>query len=143
MADGGPKLAVAALWLAAAVSAIAPTALAADSSETVDVVAGKPLEFSYTLRPRQVLTGTVTFIVHNAGLLPHDFAMRGRESGLVAPGATVVFTVRFPTPGVYEYVSMIRGQQAAGMTGELTVLPRPLASKVRSVDRRLESWGCC
>jgi plastocyanin len=124
MADRRSKLAFAVLCLATAVPVIVPTALAGDSHETVDVLAGKPFEFSFTLSTQHVLTGMVTFVIHNVGHLPHDFSMRGHTSTTVAPGATGSFTLRIPEPGVYEYISAIPGQRAAGMTGELTVLPR-------------------
>jgi uncharacterized cupredoxin-like copper-binding protein len=122
MVDGRPRLALAALWLVAAI-VVAPTALAGNSRETVHVIAGKPFEFSFTLSAHHVLTGRVTFVIHNAGRLPHDFSIRGHTSRPVVPGATGSLTLRIE-PGVYDYISMIPGQRSAGMAGELTVLPR-------------------
>lgn len=127
MTDVRPRLPLAALWLVAAM-VVAPTALASNSHETVDVLAGKPFEFSFTLSTQHVLTGKVTFVIHNVGRLPHDFSIRGHTSRSVAPGATGSLSLRIAKPGVYEYISSIPGQQAAGMTGELAVLPRPTGS---------------
>jgi uncharacterized cupredoxin-like copper-binding protein len=135
MPEGRPRLTLAAFWLVAAL-VVAPTALAGKSHETVDVLAGKPFEFSFTLSADHVLAGRVTFVIHNAGRLPHDFSIRGHTSRPVAPGATGRLTLRMQEPGVYDYISMIPGQRAAGMAGELTVLPRPSGRSVSEVPRR-------
>jgi hypothetical protein len=111
-----------ALALAAALAA-AGTAGAA-RIETVWVVEGKPLEFSITLSPGLVRTGTVLFLIRNEGRIPHDLAARGKVSRRLAPGASCRLAVRFPVRGVYTLRSDILGQAEAGMTTYVTVVGR-------------------
>jgi uncharacterized cupredoxin-like copper-binding protein len=93
--------------------------------QTVRVIAGRPLEFAFSLSTRHASTGWVTFRVTNAGHIPHDFAIRGRQTRLIGPGKSVTLTVRFAVPGVYSYTCTVAGHVAAGMIGLLTVTENP------------------
>jgi hypothetical protein len=111
----------------------------APPSTLVTVTAGKaPDEFHFTLSRQSVPEGVVTFDVSNSGALPHDFEVcRTPGDGLAlgcfgsgtptlvgAGGGSPRFarlTVRFRSPGTYEYLSTIPGQAAAGMHGLITV----------------------
>src|SRR5258708_22993814 len=55
---------------------------------TVTVTAGKPSEFRFTLLPKKVKHGIVTFKVTNKGGLPHDFKIAGHKTKLLTPGQT-------------------------------------------------------
>jgi uncharacterized cupredoxin-like copper-binding protein len=114
---GAASLAVAAPGPATALAAH-PGALAA---QTVRVVAGQPLEFAFSLSTDRVHTGAVTFLVENAGRIPHDFAIRGRSTPPIPPGGRARVTVAFAEPGVYEYVCTVIGHAMAGMEGDLVV----------------------
>jgi uncharacterized cupredoxin-like copper-binding protein len=109
-----------------AVTAPGPaTALAAHpgarAGQTVLVVAGRPLEFAFSLSTDRVHTGAVTFLVENDGRIPHDFAIRGRSTPSIPPGGRARVTVAFAEPGVYEYVCTVPGHAMAGMEGDLVV----------------------
>ena len=111
------------LGLAAAAGALAAAGTASAARiETVHVIEGKPLEFSISLSPAIVRTGTVLFLIRNEGLIPHDLAARGKVSRRMAPGASCRLVVRFPERGVYTLRSDILGQAVAGMTTYFTVL---------------------
>jgi uncharacterized cupredoxin-like copper-binding protein len=109
-----------------AVTAPGPaTALAAHpgarADQTVLVVAGRPLEFAFSLSTDRVHTGAVMFLVENDGRIPHDFAIRGRSTPSIPPGGRARVTVAFAEPGVYEYVCTVPGHAMAGMDGDLVV----------------------
>ena len=109
------------------------------AGNVVNVTAGKPSEFSYSLSTQSVSQGVVTFRITNAGLIPHDFEIcavpgdgtatscvgsatriiDGQGAMMVPDAATL--TVTFTAPGTYEYLCTIPGHAAAGMTGLLTV----------------------
>ena len=100
---------------------------------TVTVTAGKPSEFGFTLSPKAVKHGTVTFKVTNSGILPHDFkvcssnkggtanACAGKGTTSITPGTTKTLTVTFTKAGSYEYLCTVSGHAAAGMKGLLKV----------------------
>jgi uncharacterized cupredoxin-like copper-binding protein len=100
---------------------------------TVTVTAGKPSEFGFTLSPKKVAHGTVTFKVTNSGILPHDFkicasnkggtanACTGKKTATISPGSTKTLTVTLAKAGTYEYLCTVSGHAAAGMKGLLKV----------------------
>ena len=114
--------------LAAAGTLAAGGAASAARVERVHVVEGRPFEFSISLSPGFVRTGTVLFLIRNEGRIPHDVAARGKVSSRTAPGASSRLEVRFPVKGVYALRSDILGQAEAGMTTYLTVLGPRLVS---------------
>jgi uncharacterized cupredoxin-like copper-binding protein len=104
--------------------------------QTVVVVAGRPLEFGFALSTDDVRTGTVRFVVRNAGLVPHDFAIRGRITRVISPGRRSTLDVRFVVPGSYSYISTLPGQVSAGMAGVLVVTGPHLGAAVRGHEER-------
>jgi glucose/arabinose dehydrogenase len=83
-------------------------------------------DFSFTLSRRTVPAGRVRFTVVNQGVFPHDFAIAGRKTPLLAHGKTAVLTVVFHRSGRFVYSCTVPGHAAAGMKGVLTVA-RPRA----------------
>ena len=95
--------------------------------ERVEVVAGKPLEFSFVLSTRRLRTGWVTFLVTNEGRIAHNFAIDARATRLIEPGGSASLTVDLRRPGTYNYRCTVPGHSSAGMTGYLTVAGPRLA----------------
>jgi uncharacterized cupredoxin-like copper-binding protein len=127
-----PLLLVAAMLVLVAV----PVAQARTSraASTVTVTAGKPSEFKFTLLPKSVLHGTVTFKITDKGNLPHDFKVcsaaaktaaaltcAGHGTALISPGSSATLKVTFKKAGTYEYLCTVTGHAAAGMKGLLKV----------------------
>jgi uncharacterized cupredoxin-like copper-binding protein len=111
--------AVSAGALAAAVPASAHVQAKAASSH-VTVIAGKPSEFKFTVSPKSVKAGTVTFKIQNKGKLAHDFSIAHKKSPMVQPGKTATLTVNLKK-GSYAYKCTVAGHAAAGMKGTLKV----------------------
>jgi plastocyanin len=79
------------------------------------------VEYSFTLTPKTVRRGTVTFVVVNLGQRSHDFKIAGRRTPMIAPGATAKLSVTFAKPGSYAYYCTVAGHAVAGMKGVLKV----------------------
>jgi uncharacterized cupredoxin-like copper-binding protein len=88
---------------------------------SVKVTAGKPSEFSFTVSPKSVPHGTVTFTVTNGGAIPHDFSIAGKKTAQLAAGKSAKLTVTFSKAGNYPYLCTVPGHAAAGMKGTLKV----------------------
>jgi uncharacterized cupredoxin-like copper-binding protein len=118
------------LAIFAAVPAIAG---ATTKGTTVNVSITSVKEFSFTLSPKSVKHGSVTFKITNKGNLPHDFKLcssnkggtadtcAGKVTPMINPTATGTLTVNITKPGKYEYMCTVSGHAAAGMNGILTV----------------------
>ena len=91
------------------------------SDATIDVSAQ---ELSFSLDGSQLKAGTVTFVVRNNGVMPHDFAIRGNgvneKTRLLQSGESVTLTVNLE-PGSYTYECTMPGHAQGGMTGTFTV----------------------
>ena len=102
----------------------------------VNVTAGKPSEFRFSVLPKVLPHGVVLFKISNSatGSLPHDFKICsspkgsltknvciGKSSTTISPGAKSTLTFTFKTKGTYEYLCTIPGHAAAGMKGLLKV----------------------
>jgi uncharacterized cupredoxin-like copper-binding protein len=87
----------------------------------VTVTAGKPSEFRFTLLPKKVKHGIVTFKVTNKALLPHDFKIAGHKTKLLSPGQSQTLKITFKKAGKFPYLCTVTGHAAAGMKGTLTV----------------------
>ncbi len=123
--------AVSALMLAWALPAMAHTSKA--TGTVVNVVAGKPSEFKFTLSAKSVKHGTVTFKLTDKGALPHTFYVcssskggsantcPGKGTASISPGGSATLTVTFAKAGSYEYLCTVPGHAAAGMKGDLKV----------------------
>src|SRR5579864_2802620 len=92
----------------------------AAKATVVKVTEGKPSEFHFTLSTNKVKHGTVTFTITNSGVLPHNFKINGKTTGLLSPGGTQKLTVTFAKAGKYPYLCTVTGHAAAGMKGTLT-----------------------
>jgi plastocyanin len=109
-----------------------PTA-EARTAATVTVTAGKPSEFGFKLSTKTVAHGAVTFIVTNAGAIPHTFKVcskptktaantcTGKTTPQIATGGKATLKYTFPAAGTYEYVCTLPGHAAGGMKGLLKV----------------------
>ena len=87
----------------------------------MNVTAGKPSEFHFTLSKKTVAKGTVNFLVINKGALPHDFKIFGHKTKLLSPGQAQTLKVTFLKAGKYPYLCTVTGHAAAGMKGTFTV----------------------
>lgn len=129
-------------FVAAGIAALAgsgvllPAAVGADQkTTTVNVIAGKPSEFRFTLSTKTVPHGTVTFRLTNGGAIPHDLkicaspkgglanACTGKGTKLIvpSPSQSTTLTYTFKRKGTYEYLCTVPGHAAAGMKGDLKV----------------------
>lgn len=111
-------------------------------STIVYVTAGKPTENAFTFSTKKLPRGWVTFVVTNRGRQHHAFvvcpngglldnclassggasyAQEYDNTGALAQRQTGFFTMNFPSPGSYEYLSDLPGQAAAGAKGDLVV----------------------
>jgi uncharacterized cupredoxin-like copper-binding protein len=118
----------------AILAAVPAVAGAAAKAQTVNVSINAAKEFSFTVSPKAVKTGSVTFKITNKGNLPHDFkvcssnkggtatACAGKVTPMINPaGGTATLTVNFTKAGSYEYLCTVSGHAAAGMKGLLKV----------------------
>jgi len=117
-------------------------------STVEEVTSGEPTENAYVLSPKTVPLGWVTFVVTNRGHKQHSFevcptsglvkgggllnqclassegasyADEYDDTGPLLPGQSTFFTMRFSSPGLYEYLSDIVGQPAHGAKADLKV----------------------
>jgi uncharacterized cupredoxin-like copper-binding protein len=89
----------------------------ATRATTVNVTAGKPSEFRFTLSKKTAKHGAVTFKVTNKGTLPHDFKIAGKKTKLLSPGQSQTLKVTLKKAGKYPYLCTVTGHAAAGMKG--------------------------
>jgi uncharacterized cupredoxin-like copper-binding protein len=127
-------------FLAAGIAGLAglgllvPTAVGAvRKPTTVNVTAGKPSEFSFTLSKKAFPHGKVVFRMKNGGSIPHDLKIcaspkgghanscKGKVTKLIVPARSTTLTYTFKTKGTYEYLCTVPGHAAAGMKGDLKV----------------------
>jgi uncharacterized cupredoxin-like copper-binding protein len=107
-------LSVAGLAFAGGPAAAGPSATQAT---TVKVTAK---DFSFALSTKTVKRGQVTFVIHNASPVMHDFAIAGHRSKLIAPGQTTRLTVTLK-PGRYPFKCTVDSHADLGMKGVLRV----------------------
>jgi plastocyanin len=105
--------AVAALTLAGAAGARA----GATRAVTVHVTAK---DFSFTLSPKKVKHGRITFVIVNRGHAAHDFAIAGHTSKTIGPGKTTRLTVTLAR-GAHPYKCTVDSHAELGMKGVLHV----------------------
>jgi uncharacterized cupredoxin-like copper-binding protein len=117
------------IGLLALVAACAPLAWVLPASAqrstakvtTINVTAGKPAEFRFTLSKKTAPSGIIIFKVTNGGALPHDFKIAGRKTRLISPGQSNTLRVTIAKKGLYPYLCTVTGHAAAGMKGTLKV----------------------
>jgi len=102
-------------------AAAAGPALPAQAAGSVNVTAGKPSEFRFTVAPKTDGKGRIVFHVANKGKITHTFKIESKETKQLAPGKSATLTVTFPKAGRYPYVCTIPGHAAAGMKGVFVV----------------------
>jgi uncharacterized cupredoxin-like copper-binding protein len=114
------------LCLAGGLAAAVALAGGRAAATTITVTAGKPSEYRFTLSKTSVAAGgTVVFKVVNRGKKPHNFAIAGKKTPLLAPGQSATLTVVFHAQGKFAYSSSVAGQSAAGMKGVFSVTATP------------------
>jgi uncharacterized cupredoxin-like copper-binding protein len=106
--------------IAASLVALPATAQQSKATATVNVTAGKPSEFKFTVSAKSVKAGAVTFVVKNAGALPHDFKIGGKKTPVLQSGQSAKLTVNLKK-GNAAYLCAVSGHAAAGMKGVLKV----------------------
>jgi uncharacterized cupredoxin-like copper-binding protein len=80
-------------------------------------------EYSFTLSQNSVPQGTVTFVIKNDGIEPHNFDISGIKAGaIIGPGQTETWTVGLAAKASgYVYVCDVPFHLDRGMTGTLIV----------------------
>lgn len=80
-------------------------------------------EYSFTLSQNTVPQGTITFVIKNDGIEPHNFDISGVKAGaIIGPGQTETWTVGLATKASgYVYVCDVPFHLDRGMTGTLIV----------------------
>jgi parallel beta-helix repeat protein len=123
----------------------APTAPATLGGGVITTVLVTAREFSFTLSRRSVPVGTTRFVVTNAGVLAHDFAIAGKKTRLLKPGERATIVVRFHRASHSAYRCSVPDQAALGMRGVLVVgkpepgrsgQPSPPPPRTLYVDQR-------
>jgi heme/copper-type cytochrome/quinol oxidase subunit 2 len=92
------------------------------ASTTVAGVTVKATEVEYkiTLSTHKVHHGVVTFVVKNAGKIPHNLTIQGgKHTTNIAPGKTVKLTVTLKK-GAYTLYCSVPGHRQLGMVTKLT-----------------------
>jgi plastocyanin len=110
------RFVLAAAMLLVAAGIVLPTTIAGGAASVR--VTGK--EFRFTLSPRTVTHGTVTFRFTNRGRLRHDFKIAGKKTRIIPRGRTATLRVRLRR-GTYRYICTVPGHADAGMKGRLRV----------------------
>jgi uncharacterized cupredoxin-like copper-binding protein len=80
-------------------------------------------EYSFTLSQNTVPQGTITFVIKNDGIEPHNFDISGIKAGaIIGPGQTETWTVGLAAKASgYVYVCDVPFHIDRGMTGLLNV----------------------
>lgn len=92
------------------------------ASTTVAGVTVKATEVEYkiTLSTHKVHHGVVTFVVKNAGKIPHNLTIQGgKHTANIAPGKTVKLTVTLKK-GAHTLYCSVPGHRQLGMVTKLT-----------------------
>jgi len=78
------------------------------------------VEYKITLSTHEVHHGVVTFVVKNAGKIPHNLTVQGgKHTAYIAPGKTVELTVTLKK-GSYTLYCSVPGHRQLGMVTKLT-----------------------
>jgi len=109
-----------ALGVALAALVVAAPVAAHSSAAAATTVTVTMKEFKFTLSKTRVPHGKVTFKLVNKGKLPHDFAIAGKKSKLIAHGKTGALIVTLKA-GKFAYKCTVAGHAKLGMKGTLTV----------------------
>ena len=110
---------IAAVALVASVSAFGGPQTA--TATTVNITAGKPSEFRFTLSKKTIVKGVTTFKVANKGSISHDFKIAGKKTASIKAGKAGTLKITFKKAGKFPYLCTLPGHAAGGMKGTLTV----------------------
>jgi uncharacterized cupredoxin-like copper-binding protein len=99
-------------------STAAKTTTAAAAAQTVQVT---ETEFRIALAGYKAKGGKFTFVVKNAGKLPHDLSIKGGpKTELIQPGGTAQLTTTLK-PGKYHLYCSVPGHEQVGMKIDITL----------------------
>jgi nitrite reductase (NO-forming) len=99
----------------------AKTTTAAKPAPAPQTIQATETEFKIALAPSSLKVGPVTFVVKNAGKIPHDLAIvGGPKTPLIAPGKSATLTTTLKA-GPIELYCTVPGHKQAGMDLKLTV----------------------
>jgi plastocyanin len=113
--------------VAAGVAALAVLALSpVSSAQSAGRAATKSItvqasEFTFALSSKSAKHGKVVFVVTNTGQAMHSFAIHGKSTPVLQPGATVRLVVTFKKAGKYVYLCTVGSHAAMGMKGVFVV----------------------
>jgi plastocyanin len=116
-------IAIAAAGVAALAALMLSSVSSAQSTRPVatTTIRVKASEFTFTLSAKSVKRGTVVFVVTNAGQAMHNFAVHGKATAVLQPGATARLVVTFTKAGKYAYLCTVGNHAAMGMKGVFVV----------------------
>jgi plastocyanin len=110
--------------LALAVSLGAGARASAQESTTLKLSTASGMSLKFSTSKLKAEHGTVTIVLKNVGLMPHNIALKGHGinvKGKVVPhGKTSKVTAKVKK-GRYTFYCSVPGHEAAGMKGTLTV----------------------
>lgn len=81
-------------------------------------------EFAISMVPAIVPPGNVTFRVHNAGMMAHDFALpdKNQRTASINAGESAILVVDMSKEGSFKVLCEVAGHEASGMVSEITVM---------------------
>lgn len=114
---------LAALALAVTLGAGAPRA-SAQRTTVLKISTASGMSFKYKTSKLKARAGTVTIVMKNAGMMPHNIAIKGHgihaKGKVVSHGGTSKVTAKLKR-GRYTFYCSVPGHEQAGMKGTLTV----------------------
>ena len=111
---------------AAVVAALALTvpAQAATHATVLRISTAPGAAMKYMTTSLKAKAGTVTIVMKNASILPHDVGIKGNgvhaKGKVVTKGGASTVTAKLK-PGRYQFYCTVPGHEQAGMKGTLTV----------------------
>lgn len=80
-------------------------------------------EYVITMVPAEVPPGKVTFMIHNAGTVAHNFRLPelGQVSPMINAGESATLIIDFPNEGTFKVICEVTGHESSGMVSSLSV----------------------
>jgi uncharacterized cupredoxin-like copper-binding protein len=137
---------------AVAVPMAGQAASGAAKATVINVTAGKPTEFQFTLSTfSNVKPGVITFKVTNKGVIGHTFEIctkaivgtntpnscKGKVTKLLQKGQSQTITVTKLVKGTYEFLCTFPGHAAGGMKGLLGVGVKVTAAQQKAARKNV------
>ena len=117
-----PALISAGLLFAVCAPSMAGASVTAHKASGTKITVGAS-EFMFKLSHKSVSKpGAVTFVVKNDGTIQHNFAIDGKQTKLLKPGAITTLKVDFTKKGSFTYECTEPGHAGLGMRGTFRVL---------------------